>query len=86
MDIWTLVILGGIGFLVLSYLGKNIPSFDMPDIPFMGDNNSTDQETEPSQPLPSPIQKAIDTLEEKYNIPLWLLVLAFIVVIWIAKR
>jgi len=84
MDIWTIAIIGGIAFLVLSFLSSKIPSFDMPKIPFLSDNNSTEEPE--SNPLPEEVQKGIDTLEKSYTLPLWLLVLICIGLIWIAKR
>ena len=83
MGIGTWIVLGVIAFLVLSFLAPKI-GFDMPDIPFLSDNNST-QEPEPD-PLPEEVQKGIDTLEKDYTLPLWLLVLIGIGLVWVAKR
>lgn len=88
MDIWTIIIIGGIGFLLLSYLAPKISNFKMPNIPFINPSNQTQSDNnQTSQPsLPSPLQKGIDTLEQKYNLPLWVLVLLVIFLYIIFKR
>ena len=85
-SIWTIIIIGGIAFLLLSSFGKKLlGDFKMPSIPFLSNSNST-QENQTSNPLPEPIQKGVDTLEEKYTLPLWVLVLIGLGLVWIAKR
>ena len=56
----------------------------MPSIPFLSSNST--QENQTSNPLPEPIQKGVDTLEQKYTLPLWMMVLIGLILVWIAKR
>ena len=87
ISIWTIIIVGGIAFLLLSSFGKNLlKDFKMPNIPFLNPSNTTENNASEPNPLPEPVQKGVDFLGESYSIPLWLLVLIGLGLVWIAKR
>lgn len=83
MSIWTWVAIAIVGFILVSTLwNKAKGSFSLPSFS-LSSPNQTDNKT---SPYPKPIAKAIDYLERKYELPVWILVLGALILYLILKR